>query len=47
MIRMQGMELLKGHDFKYLGSTIQSRGRCEEENTGRMDWMEMSVRSGR
>ena len=48
-VKMQGEEVAKVEDFKYLGSTVQSNGECgracEEESTGRMEWVEKNVRS--
>ena len=44
-VKMQGEEVAKVEDFKYLGSTVQSNGRSEEESTGRMEWLENNIRS--
>ena len=45
-VKMQGEEVTKVDDFKYLGSTVQRvRKRSEEESTGRMEWVEKNVRS--
>ena len=43
-VKMQGEEVAKVEDFKYLGSTVL-RKRSEEESTGRMEWVEKNVRS--
>ena len=44
-VKMQGEEVAKVEDFKYLGSTVQSNGECGREvkkraYTGRMEWVE-------
>ena len=49
-VEMQGEEMAKVEDFKYLGSTVQSNGECGREvkkisSTGRMEWVEKNVRS--
>ena len=47
-MKMQGEEVAKVDNFKYLGSTVQRNGvrkRSEEESTGRMEWVEKNVRS--
>ncbi|KAF7643594.1 hypothetical protein LDENG_00236740, partial [Lucifuga dentata] len=31
MVRLQGIEIKKVEDFKYLGSTVQSNGECGKE----------------
>uniref|UniRef100_A0AAR2IIP7 SWI/SNF related, matrix associated, actin dependent regulator of chromatin, subfamily c, member 1a n=1 Tax=Pygocentrus nattereri TaxID=42514 RepID=A0AAR2IIP7_PYGNA len=35
---MQGVEVVKVDDFKYLGSTIQSNGQCRKEVPERLRW---------
>ncbi|GLD52571.1 myosin-IIIa-like protein [Lates japonicus] len=30
-VRLQGVEIMKVEDFKYLGSTVQSQGECGKE----------------
>ena len=38
-VNMQGEELAKVEDFKYLGSTVQSNGECGREVKNRQDGM--------
>ena len=38
-VNMQGGELAKVEDFKYLGSTVQSNGECGREVKNRQDGM--------
>ncbi|KAF7654742.1 hypothetical protein LDENG_00065310 [Lucifuga dentata] len=46
MVRMQGVELAKVDEFKYLGSTVQSNGKCGEEEKCRQGGVvEKGVRS--
>ena len=42
-LKMQGVEVAKVEDFKYLGWRVLKRS--EEESTGRMEWVENNVRS--
>ena len=46
-VKMEDTKVLRVKEFKYLGSTVQEIGGCEreEETTGRMEWMEKSIRS--
>ena len=44
-VRIQGEEVTKVDDLKYLGSTVQSNGECGREC--RQDGMEKNVRSDR
>ena len=47
-VKMQGEEVAKVEDFKYLGSTVQSNEECGREvkySTFRMEWLEKNVRS--
>uniref|UniRef100_A0A3B4DPZ4 ribonuclease H n=1 Tax=Pygocentrus nattereri TaxID=42514 RepID=A0A3B4DPZ4_PYGNA len=46
-VKMQGVEVVKVDDFKYLGSTIQSNGQCRKEvkkrvQAGWSGWRQMS-----
>ena len=47
-VKMQGEEVTKVDDFKYLGSTVQSNGECGREvkkrvQAGWNEWRRMSV----
>ena len=48
-VNMQGEEVAKVEDFKYLVSTVQSNGECGREVKkrvqGRMEWVEKNARS--
>ena len=46
-LKLQGEKLKRAKNFKYLGSTVSSDGRCEEEvrrriQAGRMSWKKVS-----
>ena len=46
-LKLQGEKLMRAKNFKYLGSTIDSDGRCEEEvrrriQAGWMSWKKVS-----
>ncbi|KAI5093469.1 hypothetical protein C0J45_16607 [Silurus meridionalis] len=49
VVRLQGEELEKVEEFRYLGSTVQSNGECvresDEKSAGRVEWVEKSDRS--
>lgn len=43
-MKLLGIEVVRVDNFKYLGSTIQSKRqytRGEEESVGRVEWVEM------
>ncbi|KAK3515567.1 hypothetical protein QTP70_024592 [Hemibagrus guttatus] len=48
-VRLQGEEVKKVQEFKYLGSTVQSNGECgergKEASAGRLEWVEKGVGS--
>ncbi|KAK3552394.1 hypothetical protein QTP86_011626 [Hemibagrus guttatus] len=48
-VRLQGEEVKKVQEFKYLGSTVQSNGECGKEvkkaSAGRLEWVEKGVGS--
>ena len=47
-VRLQGAEVVKVQEFKYLGTTVQSSGDCGREvknRVGRMEQLEKSVSS--
>ncbi|KAK3534572.1 hypothetical protein QTP86_016661 [Hemibagrus guttatus] len=46
-VRLQGKEVKKVQEFKYLGSTVQSNGECGKEikKRGRLQWVEKGVGS--
>ena len=48
-VNMQGEEVAKVEDFKYLVSTVQSNGECGREVKkrvqGRREWVEKNARS--
>ena len=48
-VRLQGAEVVKVDEFKYLGSTVQSNrdcgSECRKRGAGRVEWVEKSSRS--
>ena len=47
-VQMEDTKVPREKEFKYLGSTVQESGGCERKamkSTGRMEWMEKSIRS--
>lgn len=44
VVRLQGEEVEKVEEFRYLGSTVQSNGECvrEVKCAGRVEWVEKS-----
>ena len=45
--RLQGAEVVKVQEFKYLGTTVQSSGDCGREVKNRVEQLEKSIRSDR
>ena len=48
IVRLQGAEVVKVQEFKYLGTTVQSSGDCGrvvKNSAGRMEQLEESFRS--
>ncbi len=47
-VQLQGADVVKVNEFKYLGSVAQSNGECGREvknSAGRVEWVEKSARS--